>query len=201
MTTSISGPIEVRGLTKHFAAGNGLVGRGKLHAVDDVTFTLAPRHGHRARRGERQRQEHGRAHARPPVRADQRQRLLRGQGRHERQSPPRRPALPVAGADDLPGSVRIAEPGQDDPPPSRATAEDPRPRVALADRRAHRRAADDGRARAAGPLRRQVPVRALGRPAAARRDRARARRRADRARGRRADVDARRLDSRRASST
>ena len=42
MTTSISGPIEVRGLTKHFPAGNGLVGRGKLHAVDDVTFTLRP---------------------------------------------------------------------------------------------------------------------------------------------------------------
>ena len=43
MTTSISGPIEVRGLTKHFAAGNGLVGRrGRLHAVDDVTFTLRP---------------------------------------------------------------------------------------------------------------------------------------------------------------
>ena len=43
MTASISGPIEVRGLTKHFAAGNGLVGRrGRLHAVDDVTFTLRP---------------------------------------------------------------------------------------------------------------------------------------------------------------
>jgi peptide/nickel transport system ATP-binding protein len=43
MTVSISGPIEVRGLTKHFAAGNGLVGRrGRLHAVDDVTFTLRP---------------------------------------------------------------------------------------------------------------------------------------------------------------
>jgi peptide/nickel transport system ATP-binding protein len=43
MTVSISGPIEVRGLTKHFAAGNGLVNRGSfLHAVDDVTFTLRP---------------------------------------------------------------------------------------------------------------------------------------------------------------
>ena len=66
-----------------------------------------------------------------------------------------------------------------------------------ADRRAHRRAADDGRAGAAGALRRQVSVRALGRPASARRDRPRARRRADRARGRRADLDARRLDPRR----
>ena len=43
MTVSISGPIEVRGLTKHFAASNGLVNRGSLvHAVDDVTFTLRP---------------------------------------------------------------------------------------------------------------------------------------------------------------
>jgi peptide/nickel transport system ATP-binding protein len=43
MTASISAPVEVRGLTKHFAAGNGLVGRsGRLHAVDDVTFTLRP---------------------------------------------------------------------------------------------------------------------------------------------------------------
>ena len=42
MTASISGPLEVRGLTKHFAAGNGLVGRGRVHAVDDVTFTLRP---------------------------------------------------------------------------------------------------------------------------------------------------------------
>jgi peptide/nickel transport system ATP-binding protein len=43
MTVSISGPIEVRGLTKHFSAGNGLVSRGSLlHAVDDVTFTLRP---------------------------------------------------------------------------------------------------------------------------------------------------------------
>ena len=33
----------MRGLTKHFAAGNGVLGRGsRLHAVDDVTFTLRP---------------------------------------------------------------------------------------------------------------------------------------------------------------
>jgi peptide/nickel transport system ATP-binding protein len=43
MTVSISPPLEVRGLTKHFAAGNGLVGnRSRVHAVDDVTFTLRP---------------------------------------------------------------------------------------------------------------------------------------------------------------
>jgi peptide/nickel transport system ATP-binding protein len=43
MTLSISAPLEVRGLTKHFAAGNGLVGnRSRVHAVDDVTFALRP---------------------------------------------------------------------------------------------------------------------------------------------------------------
>ena len=43
MTTSISAPLEVRGLTKHFAAGNGLIGnRSRVHAVDDVSFALRP---------------------------------------------------------------------------------------------------------------------------------------------------------------
>ena len=43
MTASISAPVEVRGLTKHFAAGNGLVrNRSRVHAVDDVSFALRP---------------------------------------------------------------------------------------------------------------------------------------------------------------
>jgi len=43
MTTSISAPIEVRGLTKHFPAGTALLGRrSRVHAVDDVTFALRP---------------------------------------------------------------------------------------------------------------------------------------------------------------
>ena len=43
MTVSISAPLEVRGLTKHFPAGNGLLGRGsRVHAVDDVSFALRP---------------------------------------------------------------------------------------------------------------------------------------------------------------
>jgi peptide/nickel transport system ATP-binding protein len=32
----------VRGLTKHFAAGNGLIDRSRVHAVDDVSFALRP---------------------------------------------------------------------------------------------------------------------------------------------------------------
>jgi peptide/nickel transport system ATP-binding protein len=40
---SISAPLEVRGLTKHFAAGTGLLRTSsRVHAVDDVTFALRP---------------------------------------------------------------------------------------------------------------------------------------------------------------
>jgi peptide/nickel transport system ATP-binding protein len=43
MTSSIVAPIEVRGLTKHFAAGTGVLrSRSRVHAVDDVTFALRP---------------------------------------------------------------------------------------------------------------------------------------------------------------
>jgi peptide/nickel transport system ATP-binding protein len=36
-------PIEVHGLTKHFPAGNGLLGRSsRVHAVDEVDFALRP---------------------------------------------------------------------------------------------------------------------------------------------------------------
>ncbi len=34
--------LEVRGLTKHFRAGNALFARSRVHAVDDVSFTLRP---------------------------------------------------------------------------------------------------------------------------------------------------------------
>ena len=42
MSATIAAPLEVRGLTKHFPAGNGLIRRGRVHAVDDVTFALRP---------------------------------------------------------------------------------------------------------------------------------------------------------------
>ena len=38
MTTEL----EVRDLTKHFAVGRGVVHRAKVHAADDVSFTLRP---------------------------------------------------------------------------------------------------------------------------------------------------------------
>jgi peptide/nickel transport system ATP-binding protein len=36
------GELEVRGLTKHFPVGGALFSREKVHAVDDVSFTLRP---------------------------------------------------------------------------------------------------------------------------------------------------------------
>ncbi len=42
MSTTTAAPVEVRGLTKHFPAGNGLIRRGRVHAVDDVSFALRP---------------------------------------------------------------------------------------------------------------------------------------------------------------
>jgi peptide/nickel transport system ATP-binding protein len=42
VTATITTPLEVRGLTKHFPADNGLIRRGRVHAVDDVTFALRP---------------------------------------------------------------------------------------------------------------------------------------------------------------
>ena len=71
---------------------------------------------------------------------------------------------------------------------------DPHDRPAGRGRRARPRAAAHGRSRAGRGVRGEVPVRALRRPAAARRHRARAGGRARPARRRRADLDARRLD-------
>ena len=38
--SAVQTELEVRGLTKHFRVGNGLLGRARVHAVDDVDFTL-----------------------------------------------------------------------------------------------------------------------------------------------------------------
>jgi peptide/nickel transport system ATP-binding protein len=40
--TPLYAPLEVRGLTKYFPAGNGLIDRSRVHAVDDVSFALRP---------------------------------------------------------------------------------------------------------------------------------------------------------------
>ena len=137
-------PLEVRGLTKHFPAGNGLRRRrSRVHAVDDVTFTLRPG-TITALVGE---SGSGKSTvARLLARLYDADRRAASSSRASdvaaEHAPARRPALPLAGADDLPGPVRLAEPGQDGPPPPRAAAADPRassPRGR--DRRARPRAA------------------------------------------------------------
>jgi peptide/nickel transport system ATP-binding protein len=40
--TPLYAPLEVRGLTKYFPAGNGLLDRSRVHAVEDVSFALRP---------------------------------------------------------------------------------------------------------------------------------------------------------------
>ncbi len=55
--------------------------------------------------------------------------------------PRRRAALPLAGADHLPGPLRLAEPGEDGPPPHRAAAAHPRHRALAPGRSARARAA------------------------------------------------------------
>ena len=108
---------------------------------------------------------------------------------------PRVPRVRRPRADDLPGPVRVAEPGahralhahpQPAHPPRTARRRGPRGRA--------RRAARPRAAHARRALHRQVPARALRRPAPARRDRARPRRRPRGAARRRADLDARRVD-------
>ena len=40
--TSTPAALEVRELTKYFPAGNAVLNRGRVHAADDVSFTLSP---------------------------------------------------------------------------------------------------------------------------------------------------------------
>ena len=170
-----------RNLTKRFPASTGLVARRSQRARRRRRqLHAAPRRDHRARRRERQRQEHGRAAARAAVRPDVGHDPLRRPRRREGPQPALDPALPVAGADDLPGSVRVAQSGEDDPPSHRAAAAHPRDRREQRDRGARARPAAHRRSRAARAHRDEVSAPALGRPAAACRDRAHARRRAGR---------------------
>ena len=126
----MSSTLEVNGLTKHFATGGarplrrpeasctpsttsrftlrpgtitalvGESGSGKSTVARILARLHDPTGGHRRLR---------RASTRPVGRDD--------------------PPLPLAGADDLPGSVRLAEPGQDRRAPPRAAAPDPRHRA------------------------------------------------------------------------
>ena len=194
--TSAHAALEVRGLTKHFPSGEGLVGRGsRVHAADDVSFTLRPGTV-TALVGESGsgKSTVARMLARlyDPTSGEV---LFDGKDIAQRARSPGHAPVPVRGADDLPGPVRLAEPGQDGSPPSRAAAADPRAASSAADvdERVEELLETVGLDTGC-ELRGEVPARAVGWAAPARRDRARARRRALRDRRRRADLDAGRLD-------
>ena len=111
--------------------------------------------------------------------------------RHHAPGRERAAAAAAADADDLPGSVRVAEPAPLGRPDGRRAAARARPRR-QGPRPEGARAAADGR-----PARRRgvaLPARVLGRPAAADRPRPRARAQPRLPRLRRAGVGARRLD-------
>ncbi len=105
----------------------------------------------------------------------------------------RRDARPARGADDLPGPVRVAEPADARRRPRRGGAGRPRAVAARRARRADHRPARAGRARCVGA--RPLSASVLGRPARARRHRARTRRRPGAAGLRRGGRGARRVDA------
>ncbi|CAA9369125.1 MAG: Chitobiose ABC transporter, ATP-binding protein 2, partial [uncultured Nocardioidaceae bacterium] len=151
--------------------------------------------GGRGGGGVGQRQEHDRPPRRPPDAADLGDDQAQRPGRAGVGAEAALAGLQGEGPDGLPGPVRLAEPRPLDWAPPRPAAQDPR-QGAREGRDAGQdpRAAGDGRAQPAGGLRPQVPARALGRAAAAGRDRAGAGGGPGPAAGRRADLDAGRLD-------
>ena len=117
--------LEVQGLTKHFPAGRGraFARRAKLHAVDDVSFTLRPG-TITALVGESGSGKSTVARILARLYEPTAGRSSARRGRR-RVATARRPPLPLAGADDLPGPVRVAEPGPDRQAPHRAPAPHP----------------------------------------------------------------------------
>ena len=118
-------PLEVRGLTKHFATGEGLLGRRSRCTRSTTSRSrCGPGRSRRwsARAAAARARSRGSSHAstsRPRAGA------LRGRETWPRHASARPPALPLEGADDLPGPVRVAESGQDGPSSHRAAAADP----------------------------------------------------------------------------
>ena len=168
--------------------------RTLLHAVDGVSFAIAARRDARAGRRVGLRQEHGRADAGRPVRADAAVACASTAptSRHAR-APPRAPAAAPPHADDLPGPVREPEPALEGARHRRrAAARAPAGRSATTRcRGAGRAAAAVGRPRRG--RRREVPAPVLRRPAPADLDRAGARDAAGVPGLRRADLGARRV--------
>ena len=135
-------------------------------------------------------------HHRPPARATARPHLghdpVRRPGHRSGQEGRAEGAAPP-GADDLPGSVLVAQPAQDGRLDHRRPVRHPRDAQGVR-RAAQARPGTDGPGRAEPRALQPVPARVLGRPAPAHRRGARDRARAEATRGRRAGVGARRLD-------
>ena len=187
-------PLEVREPVQALPVGTALRRRSHVHAVDDVSFELRPG-TITALVGESGsgKSTVARLLARLYAPTDG-EVLFEGSDVARVKRPARRPQLPLAGADHLPGSVRLAEPGQDRAPPRRAAAAHPPRRPARTGRGARARAAGNGRPRAG--RRRSRPSTRTSSPAASgsgSRSPARSRSSRDRPR-RRADQHARRLD-------
>ncbi len=101
-------------LTRHFRLGGMFAKKQVLHAVDDLDLTISRARDRRARRGERQRQEHRGSAAGPDLQAHPGRDLL---PRAPAAQPPlpQGPALvPRRGADRLPGPVQRLSPGASD---------------------------------------------------------------------------------------
>ena len=150
-----------------------------------------PRRDARARRRVWLRQDDGRAHDSPPLRADRRQDRLRRQGHHDAVAE-RDPAAPAPDADGLPGPVRVSQPAPQRREDRRRAPARARPLWEERELESRAGAPRDRRA----PRRRGHPLsaRVLGRPAAAHRPRALPRAQPRLHRLRRAGLGARRLD-------
>ncbi len=116
--------LEVVGLTKEFGR------RPPLRAVDDVSFTLRPGTVTalvgESGSGKSDRREAPLA----ALRADRGHDPFPRRGRQPGPRPPRAARVPLRSADDLPGPVRVAEPGQEGPAPPQAAALDSPARAA-----------------------------------------------------------------------
>ena len=110
---------------------DGLLGRAPDAACGGRREPLPQARSRLGARGrERERQEHRRSAARPAVPADVGLDPAREPGRHGHQRPSPVAQVPLPGAVDLPGPVRVAEPRQAGGPPPRPSAANPpcRPR-------------------------------------------------------------------------
>ena len=165
--------LEVRDLVKHYTA-RSLLGRERAAGARRGRRLVHARTGRDARAGRRvgMRQDHGGTHHHPAAGTDVGPGTA-GWHRHLHARPRRAARLPPPGADDLPGSVRVAQPADDGGRCHRGGNGDPSHRHPAAAARPGRDPPRGGRSRCR--LCHPLSARVLRRAAAAHRHRARAR--------------------------